>query len=240
MEVLVIVGARAGSKGLPGKNVRPLLGRPLLSYAITTALNCRHVNRVILSTDSEEYAGVGREYGAETPFLRPSEHASDTAIDFAFIRHALEWLGENEGYRPDLVVRTCPTTPLVRHEDIDRCIEILLADAAAESAIIMTPAREHPRKMAQITVDGTHVVSYLTGRGPDVAPSNRQAYAEAYNRQSLPVVSRRDTILRLGSQTGDIIRFHVVPQETALDIDTDFDFQMVETVLAARNAAERH
>lgn len=234
MQVLAIIGARSGSKGLPGKNVRPLLGRPLLSWAISTAKSCRRVGRVLLSTDSEEYAAVGREYGAETPFLRPSEHASDTAIELGYIRHALEWLAANESYRPELVVRICPTAPLIRAEDIDRCIELLLDDPAADSAIIMTPAREHPRKVVKIASDGRHVISYVTEQGTDVAPSNRQSYVEAYNRQSLPIVSRWKTIVELSSQTGPTVLYHVVPQDTALDIDTDFDFRVVETVLRER------
>lgn len=234
MQVLAIIGARSGSKGLPGKNVRPLLGRPLLSWAVSTAKSCRRVQRVLLSTDSEEYAAVGREYGADTPFLRPSEHATDTSIELGYIRHALEWLAANESYRPDLVVRICPTAPLIRAEDIDRCIELLIDDPAADSAIIMTPAREHPRKVVKVASDGRHVISYITEKGMDVAPSNRQSYVEAYNRQSLPIVSRWKTVVELMSQTGPTVRFHVVPQETALDIDTDFDFRVVETVLRER------
>lgn len=239
MQVLGIIGARGGSKGLPGKNVRPLCGKPLLTWAIGIAKRSRHINRVILSTDSPEYAAVGREYGAETPFLRPAEHASDSAIEVVYIRHALEWLDEHEGYRPDLVVRLCPTAPLIRVEDVDRAIELVLEDEAAQSAIIMTPAREHPRKVVKLAPDGQHVVSYITERGADVAPTNRQSYAEAYNRQSLPIVSRRETLTKLGSQTGEIVRYHVVPQETALDIDTDFDFRLIEILLGERERAAR-
>jgi N-acylneuraminate cytidylyltransferase len=239
MQVLAIIGARSGSKGLPGKNVRPLLGRPLLSWAISTAKSCRRVSRVLLSTDSEDYAAVGREHGAETPFLRPAEHATDAAIELGYIRHALEWLATNESYRPELIVRICPTAPLIRAEDVDRCIELLEQDAAADSAIIMTPAREHPRKVVKLASDGAHVISYITEQGADVAPSNRQSYAEAYNRQSLPIVSRWKTIVDLRSQTGSSVRFHVVPQDTALDIDTDFDFRIVETLLRERAAATK-
>jgi N-acylneuraminate cytidylyltransferase len=238
MQVLGIIGARSGSKGLPGKNVRPLCGRPLLGWAVETAKRCRHVTRVVLSTDSEEYAAVGRRFGADTPFLRPSEHASDKAIELGYIRHALEWLAQHEGYRPDLVVRVCPTAPLIRSEDVDRAIELLQGDAEAHSAIIMTTAREHPRKVVRIADDGVHAVSYVTGLGSDVAPTNRQSYAEAFNRQSLPIVSRYRTVLDMNSQTGDIVRFHVVPQETALDIDTDFDFKIIETLLSERLARE--
>jgi len=234
MEVLGIIGARSGSKGLPGKNVRPLVGKPLMSWAIGIAKQCRLVTRVVLSTDSEEYAAVGRAHGAETPFVRPPEHATDKAIELGYIRHALEWLAANERYEPDLVVRLCPTAPLIRSEDVDRCIQALADDPAADSAIVMTPAREHPRKVVRVAPDGVHALSYVTERGLDVAPSNRQSYAEAYNRQSLPIVSRRKTILEQNSQTGETVRFVVVPQETALDIDTDFDFRIIEWLLSAR------
>lgn len=234
MQVLGIVGARSGSKGYPGKNARPLNGRPLLSWAITNAKRARLVDRVLLSTDSEEYAAIGRQFGADAPFLRPPEFASDTSIEFEYIRHAVLWLEEHEGYRPDLVVRVCPTAPLIRSEDIDACIALLQADPLAQSAIIMTEAREHPRKQVKLAPDGVHVISYITELGSHVAPTNRQSYAEAYNRQSLPIVSRRDTILRLGSQTGDIVRYHIVPQHTALDIDTEFDFGLVDHVLRQR------
>jgi CMP-N-acetylneuraminic acid synthetase len=195
VDVLCIIGARAGSKGLPGKNVRMLAGKPLLAHAVGIGRACQRVSRVLLSTDSEQYAAVGREHGAETPFLRPAEHASDTSIELHYIRHALEWLAEHEQYRPDAVVRICPTAPLIRPAD---------------------------------------AISYITERGADVAPTNRQSYAEAYNRQSLPIVSRRDTVLKQNSQTGEVVLFHVVPQETALDIDTDLDFRIVETLLTTR------
>ena len=234
MKILGIVGARSGSKGLPGKNLRPLLGKPLLGWAIDIARRSRHVGRVVLSTDSEEYREVGKTCGADVPFLRPAELASDGAIEFGYIRHALEWLERHEGYAPDMVVRVCPTAPLVRSEDIDRAIELLEGDSEADSAILMTQAREHPRKQVKIAPDGVHVISYITERGSHVAPSNRQSYEAAYNRQSLPIVSRRRTILELGSQTGEIVRYHVVPQDTTLDIDTDFDFHVVEHLLRER------
>lgn len=239
MEVMAIIGARSGSKGLPGKNVRPIAGQPLLSWPITIARRCSAVSRVVFSTDSEEYAAIGRAHGADVPFLRPAEHATDTAIELGYIKHALEWLAEHEGYTPDLVVRLCPTAPLIRPSDVDRCIELLAADASADSAVIMTPAREHPRKVVRVAPDGRHAISYMTERGMDVAPSNRQSYAEAYNRQSLPIVSRRKTVLDLNSQTGETVLFHVIPQETALDIDSDFDFQLVEWLMLRERGGAR-
>lgn len=230
-EVLAVIGARSGSRGLPGKNVRLLAGRPLLSYPIEIATRCRHVTRVILSTDSPEYAAIGREYGAETPFLRPAELAADTSLVSEYVRHAVRWVREVEGYRPAQVVCLMPTTPLVRSADVDRCIELLAADDTADSVIAMTPAKEHPRKAVKLAPDGLHVVSYVTERGPDVAPSNRQGYAEAFNRQGLPVVSRVSSFELTGSQTGEKILFHLIPQETALDVDGDWDFRLIELLL---------
>lgn len=234
MEVMAILGARAGSKGLPGKNIRPLLGHPLLSWAIAVGRAARRVDRVILSTDSEEYARIARSYGADTPFLRPAEHATDTAIDYSYIRHAVEWLDANEGYRPDIVIRLCPTAPLIRPDDVDRCIDLLAADPAADSAIIMTPAREHPRKAVKYAADGVHVISYITERGVDVAPTNRQSYEQAFNRQGLPVASRRATLLEQNSQTGNVVLAHIIDPGDAFDVDDELDFRLIESVLSMR------
>jgi CMP-N-acetylneuraminic acid synthetase len=236
MEVLGIIGARSGSKGLPGKNARHLAGRPLLAWPIATAKRCRLITRVILSTDSEQYAAIGRQCGAEVPFLRPPELSSDSATDLQFILHALAWLADNEGYRPDFVVRLYATSPLVRAPDIDRAVELLASNDGADSTILMTEAREHPAKAARIAADGLHAVSYLTGHGLDLSPSLRQAHPDAYNRQGLPVVTRVDSLRNLQSQTGHTILFHLVPQSTAIDIDTELDFAVAE-VLAAREAS---
>jgi CMP-N,N'-diacetyllegionaminic acid synthase len=231
MIVLALIGARSGSKGVPGKNVRLLGGRPLLSYAVTTAVQCQRIGRVVFSTDSPEYAEIARALGAEVPFIRPAELAADTSTDIEYILHALQWLENNESYRPDAVVRLCPTAPFVRPFDVDRCIELLAADADAHSVIAMTPAQEHPRKAARISSDGRHAVSFMTERGADLSPKSRQMHVEAFNRQGLPIVSRLATILELGSQTGDRVLYHVLPQETAVDIDTEFDFRVAELLM---------
>jgi N-acylneuraminate cytidylyltransferase len=111
-EVLAIVQARGGSKGLPRKNLRLLRGHPLVSYSIASARAARSISRIILSTDDEEIADVGREYGAEVPFMRPAELAQDDTLDFPLFDHAIRWLAEHENYRPDAVVQLRPTTPL--------------------------------------------------------------------------------------------------------------------------------
>jgi len=108
---LALIPARSGSKSLPHKNVREFAGKPLLAHSIDHALAARTIGRVIVSTDSEHYAAIAREYGAETPFLRPAELATDHATDLVVFQHALAWLREHEDWEPDIVVHLRPTYP---------------------------------------------------------------------------------------------------------------------------------
>ena len=146
MEVLAIIGARSGSKSVKDKNLALVGGKPLLGRIIETARASRHVNRVLVSTDSATYAAVAREYGAETPFLRPAELAQELSPEFEYVRHALRWLEEKEGYAPDIAVRCMATVPLQRTEDIDGAILLLAGDPSAESAVVVAEARQHPLK----------------------------------------------------------------------------------------------
>jgi CMP-N,N'-diacetyllegionaminic acid synthase len=231
LKVLAVIGARAGSKGLPGKNIKILNDKPLLAWPIQIAKSSKYINRILFSSDSEEYAKIAREYGAETPFLRPSELSLDSSIVIEYIKHALEWLEKNESYVPDVVVYLCPTTPLVHHTDIDKAIELLLDDEESHSAVLVSKAKNNPHKMVKISPNLKHAVSYITEKGEHVAPSNRQSYEPAYNRESLPVISRRNTIVHSGSQSGEKVLFHVIPEERAYDIDTELDFFIVEKIM---------
>src|SRR5262249_44375287 len=132
-EVMGIVGMRSGSKSLPDKNIRPLAGKPLVGWILEAAQRARRVSRLIVSTDSEKYAKVARDFGAETPFIRPAELATDEALDIEFIRHALDWLDEKEGYKPDIVVRLLATVPFQSADDIDSCVDALIADENADA-----------------------------------------------------------------------------------------------------------
>ena len=110
--VLAIVQARGGSKGLPRKNLRLLRGHPLVAYSIASALAARSITRVIMSTDDDEIAQVAKQYGAEVPFIRPAELAQDDTLDFPLFDQAIRWLAEHEGYHPDVVVRIASTWPV--------------------------------------------------------------------------------------------------------------------------------
>ena len=125
-EVLAIIPARGGSKGIPRKNIRPFSGSPLIAWSIAAARQSQAVTRVIVSTDDEQIAAVAREWGAEAPFLRPAEFAQDQTTDLPVFQHALGWLVENESYHPDVVVQLRPTSPIRPAGYVDDAVRILL------------------------------------------------------------------------------------------------------------------
>ena len=147
MEILALIPARSGSKSIKDKNIRMIAGKPMLVYSVEHALSSKLVTRVILSTDSEEYARIGREAGAETPFLRPAEFAADDSLDIDVFEHALEWLKEHEGYEPDIVVHLRPTFPTRDPADIDKMVELLLDHPEADCVRSLAEAKDTPFKM---------------------------------------------------------------------------------------------
>ncbi len=234
MKILALSGARSGSSGLPHKNILDLCGKPLLAWPLEISKRSKYIHRHILSTDSEKYAEIAKKHGFEVPFIQPKETAMDTSTVFEFISHALDWLERNENYVPDIVVYLCPTTPLVRYEDVDKAIEILMEDPEAHSVVLVSHAKGHPRKTVKLAPSGVHVVSYITERGRDVSPSNRQSHEKAFNRESLPVISRTKTIREIGSQAGDLVRYHLISEETAHDIDNALDFFLAQELIKRR------
>src|SRR5271169_6991185 len=124
--MLAVIPARGGSKGVPGKNIRPLAGLPLIGHSIRLSKLCAEIAKCIVSTDSEEIAAVAREHGAEVPFLRPVELAQDNTLDLPVFEHALKWLEEIEEYKPVIVVQLRPTSPVRPRDCVDNAISILL------------------------------------------------------------------------------------------------------------------
>jgi len=232
-QVLALVGVRSGSRGLPGKNALPLAGHPLMAWIISAALRARTVDRLVVSTDSEEFAGIARAYGAETPFLRPRELAADDSTDLDYVRHALEWLEEQQGYVPDVVVRLLATVPTQLPEDIDAAVELLLADPDATAAVVVARARQHPAKaMRLVTEDGRQrVLPYLVD-GSGAEPTARQSHPPAYVRANV-VAARTSVIRATGTLVGDVVLGHVIDDERIVDIDSGLDLRLAELVVAA-------
>ncbi len=236
LKILGIIGIRSGSKGVPDKNIRPLNGKPLVGWILETAQKSKHINRLIVSTDSEQYAEVARSFGAETPYLRPSKLAQDTSPEFEYVKHLISWLEKNDGYVPDIVVRMMATVPLQEPEDLDVVIEMLLADENVDSAVVISEARQHPVKALKIIPDekgGSKLVTYFSESGRDVTPLARQKYEKAYFRANV-IACRARVIGETDSLTGDRVKYHIIPQWRAIDIDSPADFFTIEQLMRRR------
>jgi CMP-N-acetylneuraminic acid synthetase len=143
-EILAIIPARGGSKGIPRKNIKKLAGYPLISYSIKAALQALLVTRVIVSTEDEEIVGIARQFGGEVPFLRPMEFAQDDTLDLPVFLHALNWLDKNEGYHPELIVQLRPTSPVRPLTCVDDAINIIMKHPNADSVRGVVPAGQNP------------------------------------------------------------------------------------------------
>lgn len=145
-EVVAIIPARSGSKSVVDKNIKSLAGHPLLSYSVAAAQLSKHINRIIVSTDSEEYASIAKEFGAEVPFLRPQILSHDEASDRDFLLHAMKWIKDNEASLPEIWVHLRPTTPLRDPKQIDIALGLFLKSSEATSLRSAHPAPESPMK----------------------------------------------------------------------------------------------
>jgi len=150
LEVLAVIPARGGSRGIPRKNIREFAGAPLIAYSIAAGLRSNMVTRTIVSTDDEEIAAVARQYGAETPFLRPAELALEYTTDYPVFDHALHWLAEHENYHPEIVVQLRPTSPVRPLTLVDDAIRKLVDHPGADSVRGVVEAGENPYKMWRV------------------------------------------------------------------------------------------
>ena len=229
-EVLAIIPARGGSKGIPRKNIKLFAGYPLLAYSVAAGLQSELCTRVIVSTDDEEIASVAREWGAETPFLRPAEFAADNSLDLPVFRHALTWLKENEGYVPDIVLQLRPTSPARPRTLVDDAIRLLMEHPEADSVRGVVEAGENPHKMWRVDPESGYMHGLLKVDGID----------EPYNapRQKLPVIYWQTghidairperTFMAGDSMSGKNILPLFLDPDFTIDIDTPFDWVRYE------------
>jgi N-acylneuraminate cytidylyltransferase len=228
-EVLAVVQARGGSKGIPRKNIRSFAGFPLVAYSIAAGLQAATVTRTIVSTDDEEIAAVSRQYGAEVPFLRPAEYAQDQSLDLPLFEHALTWLSQHEGYRPDVVVQLRPTSPLRPPGLVDEAVELLLAHPEADSVRGVVPAGQNPHKMWKIHPETGRMNPLLEVKGikePYNAP--RQILPPVYWQTGHIDALRPSVFLEKHSMSGDVILPVLIDPSYTVDIDTMRDWQRYE------------
>lgn len=227
MRVLGIVPARGGSKGIPRKNIAPLLGKPLLAYTAEAALAAKRLTRILLSTQDEEIARVGRECGLEVPFLRPMELARDDTPTIPVLQHVLSKL-EEVGERYDAIFVLQPTNPLRRPEDIDGAIE-LLERTGADSVISFSEVGEkHPARMKFVTPNG-RVIDPPFAEEFEGQP--RQELSKLYLREGSVYLTRHSVLMEQNSVQGSDCRAWIIPPERACNIDTPFDLFLAEQML---------
>ncbi|MEW6365161.1 MAG: acylneuraminate cytidylyltransferase family protein [Acidobacteriota bacterium] len=227
MRVLGLVTARGGSKGIPRKNIVPLCGRPLLAYTACPALAARRLQRVVLSTDDEEIATVGRAVGLEVPFLRPPELAGDRVGHVPVVQHAVGIL-EDCGDHFDAVMVLQPTSPLRLASDIDGSVE-LLEETGADSVISLARLGGwHPYKLKVIRADG-RVEDPPYARGMSHVP--RQELPEFLLPDGSIYLVRRDLLMLHGLLLGADTRAWITPEERAVNIDTWRDLLLAEALL---------
>jgi YrbI family 3-deoxy-D-manno-octulosonate 8-phosphate phosphatase len=228
MEVLAIIPARGGSKSIPRKNIQPFLNHPLLAYSIAAGLQANSVTRVIVSTDDEQIAEVARQYGADIPFLRPSDLAQDDTLDLPVFTHALNWLATHEKFKPDVVIHLRPTSPLRPRDLIDRAVETLINNKQVDSARGVVPSGQNPHKMWKIGINGD-MQTLLKVKGiaePYNAP--RQQLPPTYWQTGHVDAIRTSTITKKHSMTGDAIWPVVIDPRYTVDIDTPNDWRRAE------------
>lgn len=235
MNILAIIPARSGSKSVPHKNIRKINGKPMLSYSIEHALKSNYINRVIVSTDSEEYAAIGRTYGAEVPFIRPTEYAGDNSLDIDVFYHCLSYLKEKERYTADIVVQLRPTYPIRDIEDIDGMIKILLENQEYDSVRSIAPSKEIPYKMWHRNMDGT--ITPIIKDMKECYNMPRQDLPTTYYQNACIDVVRGSVVLEQKSMSGNSIYGYIM--EKNYDIDTEEEFKRAEEYIQITSGNKR-
>lgn len=227
LKVAVIIPARSGSKSLPKKNILPLNGKPLLCYSISYGLASKIVDKVVVSTDSLEFAQIAKDCCAEVPFIRPAEISQDSTRDYPFMRHAMDYF-ESIGEVYDVYILLRPTSPLRPKGLIEKAIDIMTQYPTASSVRTVAKIKEHPYRAWNIKEDGS-----MSGFVADVEESYnipRQELPEVYFQTGDLEAVRRETLFN-GSVSGDNIYPLVIDYEDMVDIDHKDDLSKAEARL---------
>jgi CMP-N-acetylneuraminic acid synthetase/2-polyprenyl-3-methyl-5-hydroxy-6-metoxy-1,4-benzoquinol methylase len=229
--VLCLILARGGSKRVPGKNIKPLGGKPLLAYTIECAKKSKYITRIIVSTDDEKIASVSRSYGAEAPFLRPAEISQDGSKELDAFKHALSWLKTHEKYEPDLIVKLFPTSPFRKPESVDKAVELMLANPSADSVRSVILCSEHPYKMWTIASNRLKSLIPLDQKPKDAHTFSYQILPTVYIQNASIDITKPSNIWVKDSITGEEIVPFIMDADESVDINHPIDFQLAEMVI---------
>jgi CMP-N,N'-diacetyllegionaminic acid synthase len=220
--VIAIIPARSGSKGVPGKNIARLGKHPLLAYSIVAA-KLAGIKRVWISTDSEKYAEIAKRYGGEVPFLRPTEISNDRSTDFEFMRQAMDWMDQNENTVPEYWLHLRPTTPLRDPKILKEAFELIQSNPKASSLRSGHEEPESPFKWFLKDDEG-----FFKGLREDLTPEKvnmpRQTFPKMYNPDGYVDIVRSSHVLHSTTLHGEKMLVFESPQCDEIDTKEDFEF----------------
>jgi len=231
--ILALIPARGGSKRLPRKNIRPLLGKPLIAWTIEQALISKYIDRVIVSTDDKEIAEVSQKYGAEVPFMRPKELATDEAGSVDVILHALKYLEDADNYSPDIVVLLQPTSPLRTTEETDKALELFFTNKY-DSLISVYEAPKHYLWLFESKEDFLRPFACLRSKLADNKPH------KFYVPNGAIYIANSETLKKNKTFYTKKLSYFVMPYERSIDIDTELDLIIAETILEKKLFISRY
>ena len=221
LKVLGIIPARGGSKGIPKKNIYPLVNHPLIAYSISNSKNSKYLDRTIVSTDNEDIANISIKYGADVPFFRPKELSEDSTTDYPVILHALNWLKDNDKFVPDLIVQLRPTSPLRPKNLIDDSITDLIKNNSADSLRGVVEASQTPFKMWY--EEDSFLLPILGELKNEYFNMPRQKLKKTFFQTGHIDIIKKKTILEKKSLTGQNIVSKKIDLNYCVDIDSEED-----------------
>jgi CMP-N,N'-diacetyllegionaminic acid synthase len=233
VNILGLITARGGSKGIPGKNLVACGGRPLLAWTCEAALGAACLSRTLISTDDPAIASAARDMGIEAPFLRPAELASDTAKSIGVAIHAINWLAQAESWTTDVLVLLQPTSPLRTARHIDEAYALLTDDAEAVVSVVEVPHGFKP--WSQLALEQGHLVDYIKGDLP-FERYLRQGQPTLYARNGPAVIATRARVILSGSYYGERCIPYVMTPHDSVDIDDVNELEYADWLLRRRTA----
>lgn len=231
--IVAIIPARGGSKGIPKKNLVMINDEPLIVFSIRHALECPLIDKVIVSTDSEDIAKIAREAGASVPFMRPAELAEDLVLDHPVYEHAVDYLLKEEKYKADIIVHLRPTAPYRKNEWLMESIQSLIDNEDAHSVRSVSLVKQHPYRMFTLDSDG-YLDPLMKHKHPEPYLLRRQDLPDNYYYNCVIDVTRYSTIKELKSMTGTKLLPYIMDEDDVVDIDTPLDLQIVKSVFQDR------
>jgi len=227
--VLVIIPARGGSSSLPGKNIKELCGKPLIAWSIEVAMACSSIDRVIVSTDDKNISEVAKNCGAEVPFIRPHELASDRASTIEVIFHTIDWLKKHQNYQAGYILLLQPTSPLRTSKDIKYAIQTL-KDNKARSVVSVCEA-DHTL-WSNILPEDNNMKDFIR---PQILNKRRQDLPRFYRLNGAIYLAETDYLRECNGFLGQDTYAYEMPKDRSIDIDTDIDFKLSCLLMEEQN-----